>query len=504
MSISPIILKILSGLFDEKGSLSQKAARSGVWVLSGRFVSRLLTLTRSVVLARLLSPEDFGLFAIALLGLNVLEAFSQTGFEAALIHQHEDEVERYLDTAWVVQLTRCTLLGALLAATAPAIAAFFKMPTATPLLRLVALGLGLRGATNIGLVYLRRDLEFRKQTFLQLATSVADIAVSVTAAVLLRNAVALALGFVAAQLVQLVLSFLIHSYRPRFHFVWSRSRELARYGKWVFSTRLINFLVQTLDTAVIGRMLDAGPLGLYNMASRLSGMAATEVTHVVSQVTFPAFAKVRDDRERLRAGVFRTVGLISTVTLPIAGGLFVLAPQAVRVVLGTQWEPMIPAFQLLLISGAMRSLTANFGSLFLAAGHPEIQSKASVLNLLVLGVSLVPLVGRYGILGAVYGRLLTLVTQLYTWPRFLRLAGVRFSELGRVLASPVTAAGLGVVVVRVLQRRASIGGLAELVVMALVGAVSYIAALWALDRVFSSGHRENFRHVLRLLVERSG
>jgi len=499
VAITQHICRLVRTLVDSQGSLATKAVRSGVWVVIGRAVGRLLTFIRTIVLARLLAPDDFGLFAIALLGLHLLDTLSQTGFDAALIHRRDDATAPYLDTAWVVQVGRAAALALALALCAGPIATFFKEPAAGPLLRLVALGVLLGGFTNIGVLYLRKDLEFRRQTVFQLSTVFADAAVSIAAAVVLRSAWALAWGFVAAQGTRTVVSFAIHPYRPKLRFDRGQAGELFGFGKWVFSTRVLNFLVESVDTGVVGKLLDAASLGLFNMASRLSATAATEITHVVSQVTFPTLAKVREDRDRLRTVASRTLSLVSLVSLPLAGGLFVLAPEVVRTLLGRQWEAMIPALQLLLISGAVRSLTANFGPLFLAAGRPDIQTKVSLLNLLILGVTLVPLVGSFGILGAVYARLLTLATQFYAWPQFLRLAGIRAREVVKILAPPAAATALAMGAILILRGGIASAGVGALAVLLATGISLYLVVVWAADRLTGSYHQHNLQRIVQLL-----
>ena len=219
-------------LWEPGSTLSQRVVRGGFWMFALRLTDRLLTLTRTIVLARILAPSDFGLMGIALLAMSTLRAFSQTGFQAALIQKKED-IKDYLDTAWTVSVLRGFGLFAILYLTAPYIALFFETPAATPIIRVIALSVLLAGLTNVGVVYFQKELEFNKRFVHQLSGAVADLAVAITAALLLRNVWALVLGVLAGSLARLVTSYAIQPYRPRLRLEGVKARELFNFGRWV-------------------------------------------------------------------------------------------------------------------------------------------------------------------------------------------------------------------------------------------------------------------------------
>jgi len=161
--------------------------RGGFWVFALRILDQLFKLVRTIVLARLLAPKDFGLFGIALLAMSALETFSQTGFQQALIQTKRD-IRPYLDTAWTVQAIRGTVLALILFGIAPYVAAFFGEPAAVSLLRVLGLSILFQGFANIGVVYFQKELEFHKQFAYQLSGTPVDLVVAITAAVLLRSA----------------------------------------------------------------------------------------------------------------------------------------------------------------------------------------------------------------------------------------------------------------------------------------------------------------------------
>ena len=147
-------------------SLTSRVVKGGAWVFAGKMAGRGLQLVKMVVLARLLVPEDFGLFGIVMLALAAMETFTQTGFHTALI-QKKDDIEQYLDTAWTVQVVRGLVLAAALFLSAPLFAWFFDEPRVVPLLQALSAIEVLRGLSNIGTVYFEKELEFRKQVTYQ-------------------------------------------------------------------------------------------------------------------------------------------------------------------------------------------------------------------------------------------------------------------------------------------------------------------------------------------------
>jgi PST family polysaccharide transporter/lipopolysaccharide exporter len=233
-------------------------------------------------------------------------------------------------------------------------------------------------------------------------------------------------------------------------------------------------------------------------------MVAAEIGSVTARVAFPAYSKLQNDVNRLRRAILSTMGTVSLVSIPIAGGMFVLAPDLTFLLLGEKWMPMVPAFRLLCITGAARSITSNFGPVFLSVGRPDIQAKASTMNLILLGALIYPMVSSLGMMGAVYARLATLLTQAYTWPKFFEVTGIKTGTVRRLLASP-TVATL-VMIAAVAGTRGVIGardGLA-LVVCIIIGMVVYLAALRFVDGFIRSGHLDNLREIARAVASNAG
>lgn len=385
-------------LWEPGDTLSQRVVRGGFWVFALRIASRVLTLIRTIVLARLLAPSDFGLMGIALLAMSALETFSQTGFQATLIQKRED-IEDYLDTAWTVSALRGLVLFAILYLAAPYIALLFDSPAAAPIMQVIGMSMLLNGLTNIGVIYFQKELEFNKRFVYQLSGTTADLVVAITAVLLLRSVWALVFGHLTGNLVRFVMSYLIYPYRPRVRFEAGKAKDLYGFGRWVLGSSILMFLLTQGDDALVGKVLGATALGFYQMAYRLSNLPATEISHAISQITFPAYSKLQDNPLKLREAYLKTLQFTAFISIPLAGAIFILAPEFTKIFLGEKWMLTVPAMQALALWGLIRSIGATMGPVFQSTGKPEILTRLQFVALVLLVILIYPLSMRWGILG---------------------------------------------------------------------------------------------------------
>lgn len=405
-----------------EAGLSRRVARASAWAFSLRIADRGLSLVRTIILARVLAPRDFGLFGIALLALSTLEALTQSGLSAALV-QRRGNVRPYLDTAWTFQIFRGLLLAGLVVLGAPWVARFFAEPATVPLLRAVAVSILFQSLSNIGAVLLQRELDFKRR-FAHLASgTLADLVFSIIGALVFRNAWALVAGLLARSAVQSLVSYVVHPYRPRVAFLPERARELMAFGRWVFLSGAVSFLITQGDDLLVGKVLGAASLGLYQMAYRLANLPTTEVSHVIASVAFPAYAGIQGEPRRLREGHRDLLGAVAFVAFPMAILTVFLAPEIVPLLLGEGWEGSIPSLQILAAYGVLRALGSTNGALLSGSGNPRADTAIGFSKLLMMAVLIYPLTIRWGIAGAAVAT---------TLPSFLS-QGLGFSRVATVL-----------------------------------------------------------------------
>ena len=363
-----------------------------------RILNEGIALVRTFVLARLLAPNDFGLFGIAMLALSSLEAFSLTGFDAALIQRKED-ADLYLDSAWTIQIIRGGVLAAILVVGAPLVGIFFEEPRAVSIVRVLGVVEFIKGFQNIGVVYLRKELEFQKQFFYQLSGTVSNLVVALPAAFIFRSAWALVVGLLAANTVMAIVSYLVHDYRPRLSFDLHQGKDLFDYGRWRLASSVLVFLLIQGDDFFLGKLLGVTALGLYQMAYKISNLPATEITHIISQVTFPAYAKMQESVDLLRRGFIQVIQLTTFLSFPVAAGIACLAHPLTSLFLGEDWLSMVPTIQALTLWGLIRSLEAATSPVWMAVGEPHKPAVFQATKVVLLALLIYPLTHRWGILG---------------------------------------------------------------------------------------------------------
>ena len=395
----PKVKGFVKNLNEPGKNLSQRAVRGGFWVFSLRAVQQLFGLARLIIIARILSPHDFGLMGIAMLTMATLDTFSQTGFQAALIQKKED-IKSYLDAAWTVLILRGFILFAILYLIAPYAATFFEAPEAKPIIQVIGFAVLLQAFTNIGVIHFQKELEFNKEFIYQFAGTLADFIVAISAVLILRNVWALVFGLLAGSVTRCFVSYLIHPYRPHLSSDLGKAKELFGFGKWILGSSILVFLITQGDDIFVGKLLGVTALGFYQLAYRISNMPATEITHVISQVTFPAYSKLQDDIPKLREAYLKVLQFTTFLSFPIAGLIFVLAPDFTRIFLGEKWMPIVPLMQILVFAGLVRSIQATTGPIFHAIGKPRIDTKWQIVRLSVLAVSIYPLTIWLGLVGA--------------------------------------------------------------------------------------------------------
>lgn len=433
-------------------SLSSRAVKGGFWVFSLRIIQLIFQIIKLIILARILNPYDFGLMGIALLTIAVLETFSQTGFQSALIQKKKD-IKSYLDVAWTILALRGFILFAILYLIAPSIAVFFRVPEARLIIQIIGISVLFQALTNIGVIYFQKELEFSKEFFYQGSGTLADFIVAVSAAIILKNVWALVFGLLVGKVVRCIVSYLIHPYRPRFHLNLEKIKELFSFGKWVLGSSILVFLLTQGDDAFVGRILGATMLGFYQMAYRISNIPATEITHVISQVTFPVYSKLQDNVSKLREAYLRVLQVTTFLSFPIAGLIFVFASDFTKIFLGDKWMSMVPAMQTLVLWGIIRSVGATTGPIFYSIGRPKVAAKLQFIQLSLLIISIYPLTTRIGILGTSLSVVFAaFITNILGACIVVRVTRCRMQDFSRIISIPLINTAIAILFILAIKR----------------------------------------------------
>lgn len=379
-------------------TLRGKVNRGVFWEGGAMLVNRGVGFLVSLVLARLLAPEYFGLLAIAMLAINSLVFLQELGFSAALIHRQSD-VEAAANTAHWSIIAGSLVLYLTAFLIAPLLAQFFRSPDVTAVLRVLALTIVITSVSRVPYTLLFKELDFRKKVIPEFVGSLVGNLAAIGLALVGWNVWALVTGELITAGVTTVVMFVVSPWRPRLQFQVRLFKELFGYGKHVAASQVLIFGVTNVDDLFVGRMLGEASLGIYGMAYSVSNTPATNLTRLVTRVTFPAFSLMQADRARMSKAYFQVVHRVALISMPIALATIVFANDFVTVLLTEQWTPAIVPIQILAIYGLIRSVAATMGIIFQSGGKPQWLSAIALWRLITMTVLLYPAIRWGGLIG---------------------------------------------------------------------------------------------------------
>ncbi len=281
----------------------QSIARGSVWTIATRWCMRGIGLVNTVVLARLLSPGDFGIVAMAIVAWGLLQVFSDTGQTLAII-RHPDPTREHFDTAWTMSVITGLVVALVLVAAAPIAAQYFHEPRLVSVVRFIALAPLIEGFANVAAVAgFRRSLQFHKDFGVSVISKFSTVAVAVLLALVWRNYWVLAIGIVCGRVATVIASYCMDSYRPRFRLTkWG---ELWSYSMWIQIAAIGQFVSEQTDQVIVGHRVGAVGMGAYNVAADLAAAPTEELVVPMARATFPVYATLVKEPARLAQSLLK-------------------------------------------------------------------------------------------------------------------------------------------------------------------------------------------------------
>lgn len=472
--------------------LSHKVNSGIGWVTGARFAIRGLGLLSTLVCARILTPGDYGLIALATSFIGLLDLATSFSFDVALI-QKPDVRREHFDTVWTLNILLYCGVGTIVMACAPWVAGFYREPRLTGVLAWMALAFTITGFQNTATVSFRRDLAFHKDSLLMVVQKVLGVAVTIPLAIWLRDYRALVAGQVVSSFASVVASYVAWPRMPRFRL--EAARELFGFSIWLLLNNFLIFLRTRGFEFVIGKLSGASALGVFNIAFEISNLPSSELVAPLNRVVLPVYAQLATRPAELRQEFGRLLQWIAMVALPLSVGIGAVAEPAVEVMLGPKWDRAIPLLTPLALTGVFTVLTSNTGALLNALGQPRlilwvgIVQVGSLLPVIALGAWLGGLPGAAWAL-ALHSLLLGFVI---VYSVVLRATPVRLADLLQAVWRPGFGVALMFPAVEVLHRflaprRDFASEVVALVAEVVTGAAVYIAVVSFLWRL--SGRQE--------------
>ena len=450
--------------------LGQVVTRALGWSTAGQVVNRLGTFVAGIVLARLLTPSDFGVFAVILVVINVLMTVNDIGVIGAVVRWQGD-VRNATGTALGIVVGLSLGFYGLLFLVAPTFAHALGVPQATNMLRVVALVVVVDGISGVSQALLIRAFRQGHLLVAESAGTVAYIAVALALAAGGHGPWSIVWARLVGTVVTGALIVVFAPIRRPLRFDRQVARELIHFGVPQAGAAILTEGMLNVDYLIVGSVLGAAPLGIYLLAFNLSNWPTSIVGLGIGRVAFAGFARLVEDRRRLVDAYPRTIGVAVAAILPVVLLLGVLAPEVIRFVYGEKWLPAVTALRFLLVLGGLRIVLELFGNLISADGRPQVNLAIRLVWLVALVPALLLGAHLEGIRGVGIGHMAVLL--ILVLPMFLRAvakSGIRARALWhhswRALVAAIAAGALMILLLPVadgLYRMAVLGSVGLLV-----------------------------------------
>lgn len=351
-----------------------------------------------LILAGILPPTDFGIYAAIMVVYNLAIVISTLGVDQAAI-QSKDETDAAIGTGATIRILVTVVSGVVMVLIATPVASFFGNPEIANPLRIMSIVLVVSSLGFVSTIRMTRELRFVELSISRVAYALIWPSVAVVAAVLGLSYWSFVAGFLLGNLVTLVI--LLHFSPWNFKLKPDRGvgRRLLMFGRFTVATSLVVYMVFNLDKVVIGRIVGGDELGVYFLAFSFGTIIPTMFTNVVNSVMFPTYARISEDRALLKEAYRRTLVYLAYVSMPMGVGLAAISSTFVDSILGPEWVGAAVPLAVLSFVGLASSMTSPAGSLFLAMGKPEIAWRISIILLIPYLVLLVPAAAFFGIVG---------------------------------------------------------------------------------------------------------
>jgi lipopolysaccharide exporter len=466
---------------DESISITRKAGRGVAWNFLAYGVSKTVLLLTTSILARLLTKEDFGLVAIAIIAINYLSVVKDLGLGLALI-QRRDDIDEAANTVFTINAILGFILSLLVIPIAPLFATYFNEPLVTPVLRWLGLSFAINALGSVHVNLLMRDLDYRRKFIPDMGNTIIKGIVSISLALTGFGVWALVFGQIAGALSSVILVWIVKPWRPRLKLNRRIAGQLVRFGASITGIDILSVFVDNLSYIIIGRLFGVAALGVFTMSYRLPEMLIIGNLWVIAGVIFPAFSSIQDKPDELRRGFLASTRLVQLIAVPLCLGLFVAAEPIVKVFFGEQWLETIPLLKILAIYALIYSVGYHIGDVYKAIGRPDILLKLNILSIFIMVPAM--LIGsQFGLTGLAWGYLIAIALDqaitIYVATRFVKvtfldiLKELKPAMLGALFMVPVAFGALTLT--------NDVNVFLQLAIVIISGAVTYLGIIWWLE-----------------------
>ena len=464
-------------------SIGKEVSKSIRWMAGMRFFSQIFTWAATLIVIRLLSPEDYGLFAFAAVVIGLLDILDDMGLASAIVKKKE-LTDKYVEQIFGMMIIFNIGFYALLYTSAPLVSGFYEDIRLETIIEVLGLQVLIRTFFYIPNAMMRRDMDFRRISLIQF---VAVVGQSITILVLAYKGFgvwSLVYGSLVATLVQTLGSMMVSGYLCKPNFSFKGAGEALSFGGLITVHRVLYYIYNSADAAIMGKMVGQRALGFYSVAMQISCMPIDKFMMILNEVGFSAFSTIQDDQQKMNELLRKAVRLLALLVFPVFLGMSCTAPELVAVLLGEKWMPVAVPLQIVSAVMALKMMNITDPLLF-AMGRPDIGVKALAIGCVIMPTAFYIGAG-WGLVGISLAWLIAYPPYFYISMRIvLSTIGIKFGTYVREFAYPALFSGIMYAMVTLAREIISphIGNTAlELIMLIFVGAVTYVALVLAFQR----------------------
>lgn len=474
---------LLSSFRQHRGNLGNRVISGAKWTFAGTGLRVVATVLSTSVLARLLSPADFGVIAMASLITEITALLSEVGISSILIQKARLR-RTDLDTAFWLSLGVGTLLALGVSGLSFFANEFFNTPLVQPVLLGMSLTFILDGLSIVPSSLLRRTLNFREDFAVETTVLLTRVLTSIGLAALGWGVWSLVIGSLAGRSLGTALAWILVPYPPRPRFDKALVKSQWKIGTSYLGSGLLNHFMANMDYWVVGRKFGAESLGFYQVAFSIPQELRNRIAGPLQRVLFPAYSKMQNDPAAFRWGVMKSTRLLLILVAPLGTGIAVMAPDLVFVLYGEKWNAVAPLLSILAIGGVGRALISLINSIFFSKGRPDYVFRITLFSApLVIAVILIS--SYWGLMGVAWAMLIVQIPNFMTAYLALRLVGLETLAFYRQFIPIITACAVMAIAIHFLFEIEFIAHLhpaLRLFSLPIFGAAVYALALFISSR----------------------
>ncbi len=379
-------------------SLKQRTISGIKWTFVASIAQRILSLGCTVILARILTPADFGLFALAFVMIDGFSIFKSLGFDSALVRR-KDDIDKAANTAFFLIPAMGMILFTLLLILAPMGAKFLNNPSVANVIRALAVVFVISCFGKVPQTILYRDMKFKYKSIAEVSATMVYVLTAVILALTKNGVWSLVVAYIVKNIVQISIEWSFSGWKPKFEFDKTIAWDMFHFGKFVLAGAIAWFLYSNLDNIIVGKFLGLTLLGYYAIAMSASNLLNDYLLGKISLIMYPAYSKIQEDSEDVKRIMLKTVRYVSMIAFPFGFGLFIFAPDILQLVFGAKWLPASDILRILAFVGMTKSLGSAIWPIFLARGKSKIDFQIGLAQVALFFILIIPLALQFKLIG---------------------------------------------------------------------------------------------------------